>query len=72
MHIVADRKPVTPKVKQSMDAIVKSPNKDGTVSDLIKIPMIAKKAGAKVIFKNSQGQSVPYDQAIAMLKKDKP
>ena len=72
MHIVADRKPVTPKVKQSMDAIVKSPNKDGTVSDLIKIPMMAKKAGAKVIFKNSQGQSVPYDQAIAMMKKGKP
>jgi hypothetical protein len=72
MHIVADRKPVTPKVKQSMDAIVKSPNKDGTASNLIKIPMMAKKAGAKVIFKNSQGQSVPYDQAIAMLKKGKP
>ena len=72
MHIVADRKPVTPKVKQSMDAIVNSPNKDGTASDLIKIPMIAKKAGAKVIFKNSQGQSVPYDQAIAMMKKGKP
>ena len=72
MHIVADRKPVTPKVKQSMDAIVKSPNKDGTASNLIKIPMIAKKAGAKVIFKNSQGQSVPYDQAIAMMKKGKP
>ena len=72
MHIVADRKPVTPKVKQSMNAIVKSPNKDGTVSDLIKIPMMAKKAGAKVIFKNSQGQSVPYDQAIAMMKKGKP
>jgi len=72
MHIVADRKPVTPKVKQSMDAIVKSPNKDGTASNLIKIPMMAKKAGAKVIFKNSQGQSVPYDQAIAMMKKGKP
>jgi len=72
MHIVADRKPVTPKVKQSMDAIVKSPNKDGTASNLIKIPMIAKKAGAKVIFKNSQGQSVPYDQAIAMMKNGKP
>jgi len=34
--------------------------------------MIAKKAGAKVIFKNSQGQSVPYDQAIAMMKNGKP